>query len=459
MSVLTELPAVAIILVIGQVAVAKSMARAHGYSVNPSQELVALGAINMLSPFAGGYLASSSFGVSSILAKAGSRTPMSGLFSAMVLYVAINYLTRVFSYTPSAALAGLVVHSLYTSMTRPRALYKYWQISPIELLVWIISVAAALLYSLEWAIYSGMLLTFFLLLTRIARTPGRFLGVVRVKRHKGPGAESSERSANSTRIHENSAEPMYFPLDRRTAFNPNVHIEAPYPGVFVYRLNEGFSYINQSYHLDTLFEHVKKNTRRLAEPDFQRPSDRMWNESLPTASELKRLKALPYFRAVVLDFNAVNNVDVTSVQGMIDLRNALDRYTAPDVAEWHFANVYNHWTRRALAVAGFGYPTVQNLDALPSWTPLYSIAPLDDTPFTGSSEKCADLEASPTRALSEKEQQGARAAVESNSSTNGETPMERMASISAVDRPFFHIRLQDAVDAAVQNAQAKDDAA
>ncbi|KAH6608546.1 glycosyltransferase family 22, partial [Trichoderma cornu-damae] len=467
-SIMKELPAVAIIMVIGQIAVTKSMARSHGYSINPSQELVALGAINILSPFAGGYLCTSSFGVSAILSKAGSRTPLAGLFGAAVLFVAINYLTRVFSYTPSAALAGVVVHSLYHTMSRPKTLYKYWQVSPIELLIWLISVAVALMHSLEWSIYSGILLTFILVLTRIARTPGRFLGVARVQQHGegGGGAGPGEELRNPAGAHASSEQPMYFPLNRETAFNSNVRLAAPYPGVFVYRLSEGFSYINQSYHLDTLFEHITKNTKRMADSVMRKPSERLWNEPPPKASDLKMLEARPYFRAVVLDFNAVNNVDVTSVQGLIDLRSTIDRYTAPDVAEWHFANVHNHWTRRALAVAGFGYPTRQNLDALASWTPLYSVAPLDakdDAVFTRGGQRGADIEASSHRTGSEKEQSDAGTSLGFESSGNSSSPdenrrVERMASMSAVDRPFFHIRLRDAVDAAVRNARVKDDA-
>jgi sodium-independent sulfate anion transporter 11 len=376
--------------------------------------------------------------------------------------VAISYLIHAFSYTPTAALAGLVVHSMFGGMTRPKTLYKYWQVSPIELFIWIISIAMALIYSLEWAIYIGMILMFLLLLTRIARTPGQFLGVVRVKRHPERSAQSNDVLRNPIGTNAYSEQLMYFPLDRETAFNPNVHIEAPYPGVFVYSLSEGFCYINQSYHLDTLFKHIRKNTKRIAEPVIKKPSERLWNESPPKASERTRLEALPYFRAIVLDFDRVNNVDVTSVQGLIDLRDAMDRYTAPDFAEWHFASVHNHWTRRALAVAGFGYPTLQNLDLLKSWTPVYSVAPLEakeDMIITKSSPKRANAEVSSNRTGSEKEQPDTTSSrdIESSSTSLDEMiPMERMASISAVDRPFFHVDLRDAVDAAIKNAREKD---
>jgi sodium-independent sulfate anion transporter 11 len=39
---------------------------------------------------------------------------------------------------------------------------------------------------------------------------------------------------------------------------------------------------------------------------------------------------LPALRAIILDFAAVNNVDVTSVKNLIDVRNQLDRWASPD---------------------------------------------------------------------------------------------------------------------------------
>jgi sodium-independent sulfate anion transporter 11 len=59
-------------------------------------------------------------------------------------------------------------------------------------------------------------------------------------------------------------------------------------------------------------------------------------------------------RAVILDFSAVNNVDVTCIQSLMDIRTQLDRRSTPVAVQWHFANIKNRWTKRALSAAGFG---------------------------------------------------------------------------------------------------------
>lgn len=435
--ILPDLPAVAMILVIEHIAIAKAMARLHNYTISPSQEIVALGGANLLSPFVGGYVCTGSFGASAVLSKAGVRTPLAGVFSAIMLVLALYALTGVFFYIPRAALAGLIIHAVCNLITPPSNLYKYWQLSPFEFLIWIGCVVLAIFKSLDYCIYLGVGLSIAMLLVRVARANGSFVGVAHSRREPYcfVGTDSP------------TTKPVFLPINRHDSSNPAILLETPYPGVFVYRLHDSLNYINQALHVDILQTHLMENTRRTSEEDYEHESDRLWNDAGPRSHLLA--EHLPTLRALVLDFSAVNNIDITSVQGLIDLRNFLDRYAAPDTVEWHFANVHNRWTRRALATAGFGYPTSRSPEAIAKWKPIYSIAPVQNisVPKQDSTRygTCASSndEESQTPTLSRSATTFSRV---------GES-----ASISAVDRPFFHLDLQDAVDSAVRDARHKDD--
>lgn len=97
-----------ILLIVEHIAIAKSFGRTFSYTVNPSQEMLAQGLANFLGPFVGGYACTGSFGASAVLSKAGVRTPFAGLFSAMILILALYALTGVFYFIPQAALAALI---------------------------------------------------------------------------------------------------------------------------------------------------------------------------------------------------------------------------------------------------------------------------------------------------------------------------------------------------------------
>ncbi|KAJ4368459.1 hypothetical protein N0V83_006816 [Neocucurbitaria cava] len=466
--VASELPAIIIILIVEHIAIAKSFGRIFNYTIIPSQEMIAQGAANILSPFVGGYVCTGSFGASAVLSKAAVRTPLAGLFSALVLVLALYALTAVFYYIPNAALAGLIIHCTINLITPPKSLYKYWQLSPFELFIWICGVVIAFFTDLETAIYVTVGLSFAMLLLRMAKSPGKFrgsVGVTRIVRNhrvqEAVASCSSSATATPTGAHETAAthnsetRQVYLPYDSK-AHNPTVKVEPAYPGVFIYRFSENFNYINQAYHIDYLTSYIMKHTRRARADDGMRASDRLWCDAPPFAKVDEEKSALPILRAVVLDFSTVNIIDITSIQGLIDLRNTLDRYAAPALVEWHFAGVQNRWTRRALMFAGFGFPAADSVDELGHWCPAYTVA----TSLAGATEdEQRELEVLHMEMRGNDEEgreRGGKVGVQARVRAVA-LEKEGFQPIFGVDRPFFHIDLHDAVDAAVRDAKRQDE--
>lgn len=465
--VASELPAIIVILIVEHIAIAKSFGRIFGYTIVPSQEMIAQGASNILSPFVGGYVCTGSFGASAVLSKAAVRTPLAGLFSAMVLILALYALTSVFYYIPNAALAGLIIHCTINLITPPKSLYKYWQFSPFELFIWVCGVVIAFFTNLETAIYVTIGLSFAMLLIRMARNPGKFRGAVGVTRIVRDDQAGRVHSCSSSTItlagHSLESRQVYLPLDANTSQNSKVKIEPAYPGVFIYRFAENFNYINQAYHIDFLTTYIKSHTRRTQADDGLQPHERLWCDAPPDKKLTEEASSLPVLKAIVLDFSTVNVIDITSLQGLIELRSTLDRYASPSLVEWHFAGVHNSWTRRALAFAGFGFPAGNSVDELGNWCPAYTVA----TSFAGATEEDQrelealrrDLHASDAEShCSNGTKRSRRRRSETHVSTlRSEKPT--FSPITGVDRPFFHIDLHDAVDAAVRDAKSRDEKA
>jgi sodium-independent sulfate anion transporter 11 len=405
---------------------------------------------NLFSPFVGGYVCTGSFGASAVLSKAGVRTPLAGLFSAFILILALYALTSVFYYIPMAALAGLIIHAVCNLATPPRQLYKYWQLSPFEFLIWVAGVAIALFTSLEVSIYSTIGLSFFLLLLQLSRTDGRFMGVI-TARQIYTDEEECTISPTGLKLNEKStARTAFLPLDRKDNSNPKIAVDSPYPGVFIYRFTDGFSYINQARYMDQIMCNIKKRTRRTRNDDGLKSSDRLWSDPGPVPGNENATKTLPLLRAVVLDFSAVNNIDITSIQGLIDLRNSLDRHASPAAVEWHFAGVLNRWTRRALAVSGFGFPSADFPEALGRWSPVYLVAGIGGA----DAESLGDTRSSIF--VTEDSRMDTPTTLHSATWPKDESKAKSYESVQPVDRPFFHIDLLQAVDVAIHDATKKD---
>jgi solute carrier family 26 (sodium-independent sulfate anion transporter), member 11 len=143
---------------------------------------------------------------------------------------------------------------------------------------------------------------------------------------------------------------------------------------------------------------------------------------------------------VILDFSSVNNVDVTSVQNLIDVRNQLDRYAAPNVVQWHFASINNRWAKRALASAGFGYPTETHSEVPHHWKPIFSVAEIGGYDSAAHAAELAELQKS--GAVTDVEKVGGEA-----------QKRAKLALVYGVNLPLFHVDLTSAMNSAIRHAE------
>ena len=256
----SDIPTTILVLLIEHIAISKSFGRVNNYIINPSQELVAIGFTNVFGPFLGGYPATGSFSRTAIKSKAGVRTPLAGIFTAVIVLLALYALTSVFFYIPSAGLSAIIIHAVGDLISPPREVYKYWKTSPVEFVIFFAGVFVSIFTSIENGIYTTVLSSAALLLFRVAKSPGHFLGKVTTKTVPKDSLRGNA-SASQDSLGEKS-HTAFVPIDRSDLSNPELDIKSPYPGVFIYRFGEGLNYVNSARHLDKLTIHIFQNTRR-----------------------------------------------------------------------------------------------------------------------------------------------------------------------------------------------------
>jgi sodium-independent sulfate anion transporter 11 len=446
-----DIPVTIIVLILEHIAISKSFGRINNYTINPSQELVAVGRFhhsvlycpslmrtsgftNLLGPFLGAYPATGSFSRTAIKSKAGVRTPLAGIFTAVIVLLALYALTAMFFYIPSAGLAAVIIHAVGDLITPPHVVYQFWETSPLEVLIFFAGVLLTVFTNIENGIYLTICASLALMLWRHLKSHGVFLGRVTVYR-----ATPDSISSGGERCRE-----AYLPVNHRDGSNPALKFEQPYPGVFVYRFSEGFTYLNQQHYLDALVEHVQATARPTKLDRYTKIGDRPWNDPGPRRGQPINLDDdRPILRAIVLDFSSVNHVDVTSIQGLVDVRNQLDRYAAPEVVEWHFASINSRWTKRGLTSAGFGYISTDRVRARSHWTPVYSFAAVDDVTNSPDPKVRDDLEAVPE----EIERSGG------GNRSQGKGLPAKLTTVHGQNRPFFHIDVLAAVEAALAGVE------
>ncbi|KAH7347378.1 sulfate permease [Plectosphaerella cucumerina] len=459
-AVAPDLPATIIVLIIEHIAISKSFGRINNYVIDPSQELVAVGFTNVFGPFLGAYPATGSFSRTAIKSKAGVRTPLAGIFTAVIVLLALYVLTSVFYYIPMASLAGLIIHAVGDLITPPNVVYQFWEVSPLEVVIFFGGVFITIFTNIENGIYFTMAASAALLLVRLAKAKGRFLGRVRIYRvTKDTAGKDVPFNEKGDPVEVETRE-AFIPYTQDDGSNPHVDIRSPYPGVYVYRFGEGFNYTNQAQYLDSLVAYIQKESRRTILDKYEKLGDRPWNDPGPRrGTKIDLDDNRPILRAVILDCGSVNYMDVTSIQGLIDVRNQLDKHAEPEVVEWHFANVSNRWTRRALAAAGFGYPSIKDSENLGRWKPIFSVAATDATHEATRSQKPEIID-DEKRVSSRDQEDVISPQLTTAVTTDGVAQAAgrgdgKLAAIQGMNRPFFHIDVAAAVESAVLNAESK----
>lgn len=388
----SEIPVSTIILLLEHIAIAKSFGRVNDYKIVPDQELIAIGVNNLIGTFFAAYPATGSFSRSALKNKCGVKTPLAGIFTGAVVLLALYVLTDTFYYIPKATLSAVIIHAVSDLMAHYKTTWNFWNISPLDAGIFIVAVIITIFSSIENGIYFAIAASGAVLLFRVAKPNGEFLGKVQIAEIINPtvietttdGDSTSDASSqleiyqvlsnnsnkkvqleSSTDLVNRSVKfhTRWVPLSKKN-LNPELNIKLPPPGVVVFKPIESFTYPNCSIQVDRILDYVKSTTRRGKPYDYKNKGSRPWNDPGPLTWNLPWSKTKnsnletvvderPILRILHLDFSSVASVDVTSVQSLVDLRKSLNIYADREV-EFHFSGILSPWIRRALINGGFG---------------------------------------------------------------------------------------------------------
>ncbi|CAF3840261.1 unnamed protein product [Rotaria sordida] len=339
------LPSTVIVLLIEHVAIAKSFGRINNYVIDPNQEMIAIGVTNIFGPFFGAYPATGSFSRTAIQSKAGVRTPLAGVVSGILIILGIYALPTMFYWISQASLAAVIIHAVGDLIVGPQTLKRFWQVNPIEFFIFWIGVIVTIFSTIEIGIYTTIISSVVLLLFRIAKARGQFVGRVQVQQVK---------LSVDNYVHLTTRN-IYVPLDHSDGSNPTIIPISPGNGIFIYRLNESFLYLNANHYIELMVEQIFRETRPGKTNPYDSLREQPWSVKMNRHPEKDQQKddQHPCLHAVILDFSSLAHTDITALQNLVDVRQQLDRYADKKV-NWHFAGLSNPWLKRALISAGFG---------------------------------------------------------------------------------------------------------
>lgn len=160
-------------------AVAEALAVRRGDKVQPRRELFGLAAANAAAAVSGGMPVTGGFARSIVNFDAGARTRMAGVWTVLLLAVAVLLLGDALRFLPKAVLAATIVIAVL-SLVDLKPFLQAWRYSKLECALMLLVASLTVVVGVEEALLAGVLAAAGLLLQRTARPHwaevGRLLG-------------------------------------------------------------------------------------------------------------------------------------------------------------------------------------------------------------------------------------------------------------------------------------------
>ncbi len=159
---------IAIVAYMEAYSVSKSIeAKVRTYKVSANQELIALGMSNMIGSLFQSYPVTGGFSRSAVNYQSGANTPITSVFSALIVGFTLLFLTPLFYYLPHAILAAVILVAV-SSLIDINYAIKLYKCSRWEFTLLLITFLVTLNFSMVPGIVTGIILSILTLLFKLA---------------------------------------------------------------------------------------------------------------------------------------------------------------------------------------------------------------------------------------------------------------------------------------------------
>lgn len=169
----------ALIAFMEAISVAKAVQAKHkDYEIDANQELIALGAANLIGSFFKSYPGTGGFSRTAVNDQGGAKTGVAALISASMVALTLLFLTPLFYYLPKAVLASIIMVAVFglIDFKYPKVL---WQTKKDEFLMLMLTFITTLTIGIREGILAGVALSLLVMIYRTTRPHVAVLGAFR----------------------------------------------------------------------------------------------------------------------------------------------------------------------------------------------------------------------------------------------------------------------------------------
>jgi sulfate permease, SulP family len=153
----------------------QNFADKHGYRLESSQEMIALGLTNLGSGMLGGLACGGSLSQTAVNDGAGARTELSAVVAAVLSLITVVALTPLFKDLPEAVLAALIIHAV-SHLMKVAEMRRFYRLVPREFWLGMLTLSGVIVFDVLPGLLIGVVTALVLLIFRASRPPVSVLG-------------------------------------------------------------------------------------------------------------------------------------------------------------------------------------------------------------------------------------------------------------------------------------------
>lgn len=157
------------------ISVVRTFSHTHRYPINADQELLALGAANLVAGIGQGYPLAGGMSQSAVNEKGGAQTPMALIVASGGIAIVLLFLTDLLRNLPEAVLAAVVLMAV-GGLIRPRELRHLHHVSKMEFRIAMVATVGVLTFGILKGVLLAAIFSILLLLRRASHPRIALLG-------------------------------------------------------------------------------------------------------------------------------------------------------------------------------------------------------------------------------------------------------------------------------------------
>lgn len=269
------------------VSLSEMFAKKNGYTVRPNQEMLAIGCCNIIPSFFHCFTTSAALAKTMVKDSTGCQTQVSSLISALVVLLVLLFFAPFFYALQKCVLACIIIVSLRGALRKFRDVPSKWRASQNDAIVWMVTVAATALISVELGLLVGIVFSMVCVIFKSQKPKVSLLG-----------------QADNTELYEDMEE--YKNL-------------TPPPQIHIFRFQAPLYYANKDTFLKSLYKAVRVDPfleltrRRKAEKKAKDIATKQAKVEVNTNNGEVAVGLLLDFHTIVLDCSAIPFIDSTGM--------------------------------------------------------------------------------------------------------------------------------------------------